>query len=74
MQKIPIEKENIEKRLATLIDQSGEGSDGSTALVKNFARCVCVCLLQVFSDRNIGKRCTLPGSFKANLLLPLLSC
>ena len=66
-------KENTEKRLATLIDQSGESSDSSAALVKNFARPICVCLSRIISDRNIGKRCTLPGSFKANLGLLWLS-
>ena len=79
MEKISIVKkketreENTEKRLATLIDQSGESPDGSAALVKNFARPVCVCLSRICSDGNIGKRCTLPGSFKANLGLLWLS-
>ena len=52
-------KEKME--LATLRDQSGEGSDGSAAVVKNFARRVCACSLRANADRNIGKRYAPPS-------------
>ena len=48
-------------KLATLRDQSGEGSDGSAAVVKNFARRVCACSLRANADRNIGKRYAPPS-------------
>jgi hypothetical protein len=47
--------------LVTLRHQSGEASDGSAAMVKNFARRVCACSLRANADRNIGKRYALPS-------------